>query len=169
MTTLLQKIEKTENELEFAKSNVQFPESFKFEDTEIELLKFTEEKYNLKKEAVLITEINSQKELMYRQFSEYIETLEKPTTYSFSKSQGLSFAMFYVSPLMDVRNILFLNLKGIKGVELNTTKDPKDAVDNLPDFIFLLRQKREEVLNASNLYDLYLVCQSFSKDLKKFR
>lgn len=169
MNELIQKIENINNNLEFVRSKVQFPQLYKLEDTEAELLKLTEEHLKLKREAEVVTEINSQKELIYRQFSEYIETLEKPISHPFSKFQGLSFPMFYIAPLIDIRNILFLNLKGISGAIVNTTADPKDAVDDKDDFVILLKQKRNDIFNARNLYDLYLVFKSFSEDLKKFR
>ncbi|KQX00768.1 hypothetical protein [Flavobacterium sp. Root420] len=169
MTTLLQKIEKTESELEFVESKMKFPQVYNSEDIEEERKLLNEKHLKLKEEAIQITEINSLKELLYRQLSEYIETLEKFTDHPYSKSQSLSFSKFYTSPLTAIQDILFSNLKGISGVNLNTTQDPKDIVTDKDDFVVLLKQKRKEFFNAENLYDINLAYRNFSKEVKKFR
>lgn len=168
MTRLIQSIEKINSQLEFELSKVQFPEIYKTEDIQSILDKLTEEKARLSNDAAFITEINMQKQLMYSQLNEYIDTLEKSTIYPFSKKQGLSYPKFYLAVLSDLQNILHQNVQGLVGVSLNTTKDPNDAVYNKEEFVTLLKQKRAEIHNASNLYDLYLAYSSLSKEIKSF-
>jgi hypothetical protein len=166
MNHLIEELEIKNNKLDFVKSKIKYLTIFKNEEIEPELLILTNETIDLKRKAEKITDIQTQKELLFNQLTEYIKKLEKDYNYPFSKSQGLSFPFFYISPLMDIKNILFLDLKGISGVILKLTLDEKDAVNNKTEFLNFLKEKRNEFYKSENLYELYSLYKKFSEGIK---
>ncbi|WP_407535313.1 hypothetical protein [Elizabethkingia miricola] len=166
MDLLIKKLELKNNELEFANSKKRFPELFNNDEIESEISRLNDEFNMLKNEAESIQKIEDKKELLYTQLTEYIKVIEKEYIYPFSKSQGLSFPMFYVSSLIDIKNILFSGFKGTSGVILNLTIDSKDAVNNKTQFLNFLKEKRNDFNNAQNLFELYTVYRSFDEIIK---
>ncbi|WP_278554626.1 hypothetical protein [Elizabethkingia bruuniana] len=166
MNQLIEKLELKNNELKFANSKRDFPELFNTDEIEPETSRLNDEFNVLKNEAESITKIEDKKELLYAQLTEYIKVIEKEYKYPFSKSQGFGFPMFYISPLVDIKNILFLDFKGISGVILNLTADSKDAVNNKTQFLNFLKEKRNDFNNAQNLFELYTVYRSFDEIIK---
>lgn len=166
MNQLIEKLELKNNELKFASSKREFPELFNKDEIEPEISRLDDEFNVLKHEAESIQKIEDKKQLLYAQLTEYIKVIEKEYIYPFSKSQGLSFPMFYVSPLIDIKNILFSGFKGTSGVILNLTIDSKDAVNNKTQFLNFLKEKRNDFNNAQNLFELYTVYRSFDEIIK---
>lgn len=160
MKELIEKIAHKNNQLNIAKAKVAYPQVYPYSETEIELLKFTTELSDLKNEAIQQTEIETQRSLIFQQLSEYIRVIEKKHNHPFSKKQGLSFDLFYVSPLVNIKNIVFFAQNGVAGVIYNLTLNDKDAVNNKELFLNFLKDKRLEVQklnNLSELYDFYTV------------
>lgn len=160
MKELIEKIERASNRLNIAKAKVAYPQLYPYSETEIELLKFTNELLDLKKEAAQVAKIETQKSLIFQQLSEYIRVIEKEHIHPFSKKQGLSFDLFYISPLINIKNIVFFDQNGVAGVIYNLTLNDEDVVKNKEQFLSFLKNKKLEVQklnNLSELYDFYTV------------
>ena len=158
MKELIEKIEHKNNQLNIAKYKVAYPEIYPY--PEIEILKYTTELFHLKEEAIKQTNIENQRSLIFQQLSEYIRVIEKEHQHPFSKKQGLSFELFYISPLVNIKNIIFFAQIGIAGVIYNLTLDNTDAVNDKENFLDFLKNKKSEVKkinNLSELYDFYIV------------
>ena len=168
MIDILHQLEKKLDSLEFTKSKLLYPQTFPIEDVENELLILTEETEDLKLRVSKINIIAVPQDLMIRQLTEYINILKKDTNYPFSSSQGLKFEhYFYVKPVMDIKNILFNDLKGIFGVNLNLTLNELDYVRNKEEFKNLLKDKRDKLLKAKNMFDLYEVYSNLFIEIKR--
>mgnify|MGYP003611192034 CR=1 FL=1 len=167
MKNLIEKIEAKDNELYIVEAKVRFPESYANEETEIELLKIKNELSNLNKEAKLETKIETQKSLLYEQLSEYIRVIQKQHQLPFSKSQGLSYDLFYISPLMNIKQIVFITQLGLARVNYNLTLSDNDAVENKEVFLDFLNLKRLEIKDLRNLSELYEFYKSFAETIRK--
>ncbi|MEA9412591.1 hypothetical protein [Flavobacterium sp. PL02] len=167
MKELIEKIEHKNNQLSIAKSKVSYPQVYPHSETEIELLKFTTELLDLKKEAIQETKIETQRSLIFQQLSEYIGVIEKEHQYPFSIKQGLSFELFYISPLINIKNIVFFNQNGISGVIYNLTLNEKDAVKDKEQFLYFLKNKKIEAQNLNNLAELYDFYTEFRETIIK--
>lgn len=167
MKELIEKIEHKSNQLNIAKAKVAYPEVYPHSETEIELLKFTNELFDLKKEAAQQTKIETQKSLIFQQLSEYIRVIEKEHIHPFSKKQGLSFDLFYISPLINIKNIVFFDQNGLAGVIYNLTVNDEDAVNNKEEFLKFLKNKKLEVQKLNNLSELYDFYTAFREVLIK--
>lgn len=167
MKNLIEKIEIKNNELFIIEAKARFPEFYANEETELELLKITNELSDLNKEAKLETKIETQKSLLYEQLSEYIRVLDKQHQFPFSKSQGLSYDLFYISPLMNIKQIVFSTQLGLARVNYNLTLSDNDAVENKEVFLDFLNLKRLEVKDLNNLSELYDFYKSFSESIRK--
>lgn len=168
MKKLIEKIEKKNNALEIIKAKIKFPQIYSASQCEVELQELEEEILALKNQAIEEKSIESRKELIYGQLTEYIQKIEKPQIYPFSKSQGLSFKMFYILPLINVKNIIFYNQNGLEGAILNLTLDEKDSVINKEQFLEFLKNKRDEALDLENLFDLYLFYKTFANSIREY-
>ncbi|WP_264524017.1 hypothetical protein [Flavobacterium sp. N502536] len=167
MKQLIEKIELANNQLNIAKAKVAYPQLYPYSETEVELLKFTNEFLDLKKEAVQQTNIENQKSLIFQQLSEYIRVIEKEHIHAFSKKQGLSFDLFYIAPLMNIRDIVFFSQNGLAGVIYNLTLNEEDAVNNKEQFLDFLKNKKLEVQKLNNLSELYDFYTVFRDTIKK--
>jgi hypothetical protein len=113
-----------------------------------------------------ITEIKHTKQLINRQLTQFINKIDKNCDYPFSKSQGMSYSVFYTAPLLAVKNIIFSNYSGISGANLNLSVRSDDGVKNKIEFVNFLKKINEEFYAANNLYDLYFVFKSFDNGIK---
>src|SRR5690606_10172134 len=168
MVDILYQLEKKLDSLEFTKSKLLYSQIFPIEDIENELLNLNDEIDDLKLRVAKINIIAIPQDLMIRQLTEYINILEKDTNYPFSSSQGLKFKhYFYVKPVIDIKNILFNDLKGISGVNLNLTLNELDYVRNKEEFKNLLKDKRAKLIEAKNMFDLYEVYSTLFIEIKR--
>lgn len=167
MNELLNNLEETTEKLNFTKSKLKYPLIYKPEDFESELLLLTEEENRLKEQAIQITNINDYKILIYSQLTEYVNRLDSNNIHPFSRNQGLSFPMFYISPLMDLKNIILSNFKGICLPVIYLTLNDEDAVKDKELFLNFLKEKRDHFYNATDLYNLYSIYNEFKQSIAR--
>jgi hypothetical protein len=167
MKEIIDKIEHKINELNIAKAKIRFPLQYPRTETDNQIFKLSNELLALKIEATQVNDIKTQTNLIFGQLSEYIETIEKPHILPYSKKQGLSFDMFYISPLISIKNIVFFIQNGLAGAIYNLTLDQKDSVTNEIQFLDFLRKKRSEVSKVTNLFELYEFYESFAESIKR--
>lgn len=167
MQYILERIEKKIIELNVVKSKIRFAEKYPQPEVDIEIFRLNEELLAIKMEASRISDVKNQTSLLIRQLSEYIEAIQKAHLYSYSKKQSFGFDMFYISPIICVKNIVFSTQHGIAGAIYNLTLDEKDAVNDEVQFVDLLLRKRTEVSNLKNLCDLYEFYERFAEDIKR--
>lgn len=165
MNKLLFEIEELNNQLDFENSKLQVSAHLDG-DIEQNISTLKDHLLELNEKASEIKQIQHIKDLIYRQLTAYIDAISKNYERPFSKSQGLSFPLFYIAPQIAVRNILFSETKGIEGAVMYTTENPKDAVKDKQQFLNLLRIKQEQIIKADNLLDLYHAYRTFSANLK---
>ncbi len=146
---LIQKIEYKNNLLDFEISRKVFPKS------EMDILDINNDLSNLRKEAKKQTNIEKEKNLIIQQLSKYIGVIENEHIYPFSKKQGICPNMFYLSPMIDIKNIVLLSQNSINGVNYILTLDNNDIVDNKVDFLNFLKNKKTKVLKLNNLCELF--------------
>ena len=57
------------------------------------------------------------------------------------KKRGFGFNMFYILPLIYIKNIVFFTQHGLAGAIYNLTLDEKDAVTNEIEFLNFVKEK----------------------------
>ena len=155
------------NSLEFTKSKLKFPQVFNSDEANDEIVQMSEKLEGLKNELQETTNIETTKDSMYRQLNEYTEYLSKAYMYKFSKSQSMYKHAFYVTPLLNIRDVLFFGMQGGVGVYFMLTLDEKDAVNDKDAFIDVLTATKKEIHNSGNLLELYNAYRNLSETLKK--
>ena len=167
LNLLLNDMERNMNALENEKQKLLLPNIFPFIIVEEEHDRLRDLVSNLKSKLEKIIEIEIQKDLMYRQLTEYIPLLEKETQNPYSKSQGfIGKHHFYVKPLIDIKTILFNDLRGMFGVSLYTTIDINDQVLDQEQFKNFILLKRKQIDEANNMFQLFEICKNFVEEIK---
>lgn len=168
---ILHQIEGKFNALEIEKEKLKNPEFFNPILVDKEIARLEDEIVPMKKELISEKNIQRQKDLMRRQITDYIDTIGKRHPLPFSKKQGyIGNYQFYIKPFIDIKSILFNDLKTITSINLNLTIDKEDAVTNEDIFREFLVQQRYEITQANNLFQLFEICRNFIEIIKvKFK
>ncbi len=164
---ILHQIEGKFNALEIEKEKLENPEFFDPILVYKEIARLEDEIAPMKKELISEKNIQRQKDLMRRQITDYIDTIGKRHPLPFSIKQGyIGNYQFYIKPFIDIKSILFNDLKTITSINLNLTIDKEDAVTNEDIFREFLVQQRYEITQANNLFQLFEICRNFIEIIK---
>lgn len=164
---ILHQIEGKFNALEIEKEKLINPGFFDLAAVNIEIARLEDEILPMKKLLMSEKDIQRQKDLMRRQITDYIDIIGRRHSLPFSKKQGyIGEYQFYIKPLIDIKSILFNNLKTAVSINLHLTIDETDAVTNEDDFREFLVQQRYKITQANNLFQLFEICRDFIEIIK---
>lgn len=164
---ILHQIEGKFNALEIEKEKLKSPGFFDLVLVNMEIERLEAEIMPMKKELISEKNIQRQKDLMRRQITDYIDIIGRRHPLPFSKKQGyIGDYQFYIKPFIDIKSILFNDLKTCPGINLNFTIDNEDAVTNEDVFREFLVQQRYDITQANNLFQLFEICRNFIEIIK---
>ncbi len=168
LNLLLAETERKMNALENAKHKLLLPKIFELETVEEEVFTLTENVDELMGRLEKISKIEVYKDLLCKQLTEYITILDKEPNIPFSKSQGyIGNHHFYVKPLIDIKTILFNDLRGLFGVSIYSSLNENDQVNDREKFRNFILEKRKQINESKNMYDLFEICHNYIKEIKK--
>jgi hypothetical protein len=164
---ILHEIEGKFNALEIEKEKLINPRFFDPVIVNNEIARLEDEILPMKKLLMSEKDIQRQKDLMRMQITEYINIIGRRHSYPFSKKQGfIGDYQFYIKPLIDIKSILFNDLKNAVSINLHLTIDETDAVTGEVLFREFLVQQRYEITQANNLFQLFEICRNFIEIIK---
>jgi hypothetical protein len=164
---ILHQIESKFNALEIEQEKLTNPRFFDPLIVNKEIARLEDEILPMKKLLISEKDIQRQKDLMRAQITDYIDIIGRRHPYPFSKKQGfIGDYQFYIKPLIDIKSILFNDLKNAPGINLHLTVDETDAVTDEALFREFLVQQRYEVTQANNLFQLFEICRNFIEIIK---
>lgn len=164
---ILHQIESKFNALEIEKEKLTNPRFFDPLIVNNQIARLEDEILPMKKLLMSEKDIQRQKDLMRRQITDYIEIIGRRHSSPFSKKQGfIGEYQFYIKPLIDIKSILFNDLKDAVSINLHLTIDETDAVTDEVLFREFLVQQKYEITQANNLFQLFEICRNFIEIIK---
>lgn len=164
---ILHQIERKFNALDIEKEKLVNPGLFDLAFVNKEIARLEDEILPVKKLLISEKNIQRQKHLMRRQITDYIDIIGRRHSLPFSRKQGfVGDYQFYIKPLIDIKSILFNDLKTSPSINLHLTIDQTDAVTDEDLFREFLVQRRYEITQANNLFQLFEICRNFIEIIK---